>query len=133
MPNDFKERVGDMEMSFGAEPLDNLLAELDATEKEWSDGGALFGAGGFSNDIRKKILSVTLLRIRDEMLSNGEKAPTEKIIDALAHADKQYGEWLDRQVIARANWLALDAKRQAVFLKVNRGQSLLRVGAMRAP
>lgn len=128
----FLENVADMEMSFGAEPLDKLLAELDSTEKEWSEGAALFAAGGFANDVRKKILSIVILRIRDELLMKGEKAPTEKVLDAMSHSDKQYVEWLDRQVIARASWLALDSRRNAILLRVNRGQSLLRVGALRA-
>jgi hypothetical protein len=117
------------EESFGVEPMDQLLAQLDATEDEWSHGSALFGPGGFANDVRKKVLSIVMLRIRDEILNKGEKAPTEKVLDAMAHADKQYVEWLDRQVVARAEWVKLDARREGILLKANRGQAMLRVAA----
>lgn len=117
------------EQSYGVEPLDNLIAGLQEREEEWAYGSALFGPGGFANDVRKKVLSLVMLRIRDEMINKGEKAPTEKVLDAMAHGDKQYTEWLDRQVIARAEWVKLDAQREAILLKVNRGQAMLRVVA----
>lgn len=116
-------------MSNGAEPLDELLAELDAEEDAWADGGALFDVGGFANDVRKSMLSVVLLRIRDEILSKGEKSPTEKVLEAMAHADKQYKEWLDRQTIRKAEWMKLNAKRKKVEMRANRGQKMLSLGA----
>lgn len=118
----------DIERSLGAEPLEELLAELEANAEAWAHGGALFGAGGFANDQRKKVLSIVMLRIRDEFLQKGEKPPTEKILDAMAHADKRYTRWLDEQTIKRAEWLKLDAERDAIAMKVNRGQSLLKLG-----
>lgn len=135
--SDFKKPVrspveqmrADMELSNGAEPLDELLAELDAEEDAWADGGALFDVGGFANDVRKSMLSVVLLRIRDEILSKGEKSPTEKVLEAMAHADKQYKEWLDRQTIRKAEWMKLNAKRKKVEMRANRGQKMLSLGA----
>ena len=116
-----------VEQDAGVEPAESLIHQLSETEEDWANGGALYGNGGFANDVRKKLLSVVMLRIRDSMLSGGEKAPTEKVLDAMAHADKQYGEWLDRQVIAKAGWLRLDAQRNTIEMRFNRGQALLRV------
>jgi hypothetical protein len=127
-----EERAGirrDIEESHGAEPMDKLLAEYDAIVEDWAEGGALFGAGGFANDIRKKVLSLVMLRIRDELIAKGEKPPTEKVLDALAHADKQYTEWLDRHVIKRAEWLKLDVEKSQIEMRANRGQSMLKIGA----
>jgi hypothetical protein len=119
----------DMELSNGAEPLDELMAELDADEDEWADGGALFDSGGFANDVRKIMLSVVMLRIRDEILSKGERSPTEKVLDAMAHADKQYREWVDRQTLRKAEWMKLNSKRKRVEMRANRGQKMLSLGA----
>lgn len=119
----------DIERTYGAEPLSDLLTELEGTAEEWAHGASLFGAGGFANDQRKKVLSIVMLRIRDEILEKGEKAPTEKVLDALAHADKQYVDWLNQHIIKRAEWLKLDATRSQVEMRVNRGQSLLKIGA----
>ncbi len=116
-----------VEQDAGVDPIELLIHQLSETEEEWARGSALFGPGGFANDVRKKILSVVMLRIRDKLLSDGEKAPTEKVMDAMAHADRQYVAWLDRQVIARADWLRLDAQRDAIEMRCNRGQALLRV------
>ena len=109
--------------------MDQLIRELDDIKEEWSEGGALFGAGGFANDVRKKVLSIVMLRIRDELISKGEKPPTEKVLEAMAHADRQYTEWLDRHVVKRAEWLKLDVKKTQIEMRANRGQSLLKIGA----
>ncbi len=116
-----------IEEGYGVDPIELLIHQLSETEEDWAKGAALFGAGGFANDVRKKILSVVMLRIRDALLNSGDKAPTEKVLDAMAHADKQYTQWLDRQVVARAEWLRLDAQRDAIEMRCNRGQALLRV------
>lgn len=120
--------VEDMERANGAEPLDGLLAELDETEAEWADGASLYGAGGLFNDKRKSLLSITALRIRDERAENGLKS-TDAMIDDLSHADKEYRLFLDSHIGRRAKWLALDAHRDSIVMRVNRGQAMLKVGA----
>lgn len=120
--------VADMEIANGAEPLDILLAELDESESEWADGASLYGAGGLFNDKRKSLLSVIALRIRDERAGAGLKS-TEDLIDQLSHADKEYVKFLDSHIGRRAKWLALDAHRDSVVMKVSRGQAMLRIGA----
>jgi len=128
MPNDFAGNVADMEMANGATPLDELLAELDESEAEWADGAALYGNGGMFNDKRKSLLSIIALRIRDERAGEGKKS-TEDMIEQMAHADKEYVKFLDGHIGRRAKWLALDAHRDGIVMRVNRGQAMLKIGA----
>lgn len=51
------------------------------------------------------------------------------LIDQLAHADKEYVKFLDSHIGRRAKWLALDAHRDSVVMRVNRGQAMLKIGA----
>lgn len=123
--------VSDMERSNGAEPLDGLLAELDDTEAEWADGASLYGAGGLFNDKRKSYLSSIALRIRDELRESGGKI-TDDLVDQRSHADKEYRKFLDDHIVRRAKWLALDAHRDGIVMRVNRGQAMLKIGARMA-
>ncbi len=116
------------EQSFGAEPIDVLLSDLDNTEEEWADSAALFGAGGLFDAQRKAKLCTVAMEIRDMLFKQGGKA-TESLIDQMAHADKQYIEWLDDMQLRRAQWLAMDAHRDGLVLRINRGQAMLRVAA----
>lgn len=125
---DFVRDRADMELSGGAEPLDGLLAELDETEAEWADGASLYGAGGLLNDKRKSYLSLIALRIRDELRESGSKI-TDDLVDQKSHADSGYRGFLDDHIVRRAKWLALDAHRDGIVMRVNRGQAMLKVGA----
>ena len=118
-----------LEVTHGVEPLGKLLDLLDACAEQWAEGAALYGPGGTFDHLRKTKLSVTALRIRDEKQAKGEKI-TEASIDQLAHADGEYIGWLDGQTTARAEWLSLDAYRQQVWARINRGQAMIRVAAM---
>jgi hypothetical protein len=118
----------DVEAAHGAEPLDELLAELDATEDEWADGWALYGPGGLLDDQRKALLDATAMELREMMKAQGGKV-TDGLIDEMAHADERYKKFLDEHVIKRAEWIRLDKKRDRIEMRFNRGQSLLRIGA----
>jgi hypothetical protein len=116
----------DIEAGFGVDPIQVLQAQLEATTEKWAQGAALYGAGGFANDVRKKVLSLAMLRIRNDYLNRGEKAPTEKVLDAMAHADKDYTRWLDQQVIDRAEWLQLSDTRDNIREMIRRDDALIR-------
>ena len=118
-----------LEVTHGVEPLDRLLAALDSCAEEWSEGAALFGPGGTLDNLRKAKLSTIALQIRDERNTKGEKV-TDGLVEQLAHAHPDYIAWLDQQTANRANWLALDAYRQGVWARINRGQAMIRVAAM---
>lgn len=116
----------DMETSFGVQPVEEIQAQLADTTDEWARGAALYGSFGFADHVRKKVLALAMLRIRNDFLNRGEKAPTEKILDAMAHADRDYTRWLDQQVIDRANWLRLSDTRDNLREKVRRDDALIR-------
>lgn len=93
---------------------DAILQNLASTEDEWARGASLYGRDGLFDALRKVLLDTTALQIRD---SKSEKV-TEAWIAQAAHADKEYGVWLDGHVVTRANWLALDAKRSRWYAEL---------------
>ena len=117
-----------LEATAGIEPLDVLLAKLDASEREWAEGASLYGPGGTFDNLRKSYLSAVALRIRDEKAEKAEKV-TEGLIDQMAHADKDYRAFLDQHTMKRARWLALDAQRDGLTMRIQRGQAILRAFA----
>jgi len=120
--------AGDVERSMGVDPIDGLLAQLEATREAWATGAALYGPGGTFDNLRKVKLSIVECSIRDEKAEKGEKV-TEASIEQQAHADLAYTAWLDNHTVARANWLRLDAEREDVRMRINRGQAVLRSAA----
>lgn len=128
---DPKQLRADMELSNGAEPLDELLAELDRTEDEWANGGALYGDRGLLGDLRKALLDATAMEVREQILklnTTGQKI-TDGMIEQMAHADEHYRQFLDEHVIRKAEWIKLDSQRKKIEMRVNRGQAMLRLGA----
>lgn len=105
-----------------------MLAELDKTESAWSEGAALYGPGGLFDAQRKAKLSVIGVELREMLTKQGGKV-TESAIDQMAHADEGYLKFLDEHERLRADWLLLNAQRDAIMLRVQRGQALLRVNA----
>lgn len=89
---------------------ERVLQLLAESEDAWADGASLYGPGGLFDAQRKALVSVVMLRIRDELIGKGEK-PTEKVLDAMAHADPTYTEFLGGHVTKRAGWLSLDSER----------------------
>lgn len=127
----FAQMRADMELSNGAEPLDELLAELDATEDEWAAGWALYGPGGLLGDLRKSLLDATAQELRTAALklnTTGQKI-TDGLIDEMAHADESYREFIDEHIARRKDWIKLDKRRTQIEMRINRGQAMLRVAA----
>jgi len=120
--------AGDVERSMGVDPIDGLLAEFEATREAWATGAALYGPGGTFDNLRKVKLSIIECSIRDDYQAKGVKV-TEAAIEQQAHADLAYTAWLDNHTVARANWLRLDAEREDVRMRINRGQAVLRSAA----
>lgn len=122
---DPRQQAKDVQVGLGAEPIDELIAELDATEDGWARGAALYGPGGLFDDQRVMYLSMIALEHR-EAVKEGEKV-TDEAIKQRAHADKRYQKWLLRHTKQRYEWLKLDAHRDGIMLRANRGQALMRV------
>lgn len=116
MPNDFNAPAGAVQ-SFIPIEADDILQELASTEDTWATGASLYGPGGLFDATRKAKLSVIGLQIRDYRADKGEKT-TEAMIEQLAHADDTYTTFLDEHVRDRANWLALDAVRDRLKLRL---------------
>lgn len=118
----------DIERSFGAVPVDEIIAELDTNEDAWSEGWALYGQGGLLGDLRKALLDATAMEVREQLLklnTTGQKI-TDGFIEQMAHANENYRQFLDEHVIRRAEWIRLDSKRKKIEMRYNRGQGLLR-------
>jgi len=120
--------AGDVERSMGVDPIDGLLAQLEATREAWADGAALYDKNGTFDNLRKVKLSIIECSIRDDYQAKGVKV-TEAAIEQQAHADLAYAGWLDSHTLGRANWLRLDAEREDVRMRINRGQAVLRSAA----
>lgn len=113
MPNDFEHAMGGataMPTTFIPDEAEELLQQLSASHEAWAHGAAKYGPGGTFDALRKRFLSVRSMQMRDVYAGKGEKI-TEARLDELAHADPDYGTWLDEATLARARWLTLDAER----------------------
>lgn len=121
--------VGDMELSVGARPLDEITAELDATEEEWSRLGALHGPFGKWDNLRKARLAIIAMKLREQTPPAGAAKWTDDLLDKAAHAHADYVELVDTATIEHARYLELDAKRDALMMAYNRGQGMIRLAS----
>ncbi len=108
---------------------DALLQQLADTEDEWSAGSAKYGPGGLFDALRKVYLDTRALQIRNA----ATEKMTEAAISTAAHADEDYSSWLEMSLVERAQWLALDAHRDRIYMKlkviISRGFDAKRNGA----
>lgn len=120
MPNDFTAPAGAVcaPTDFTPSDVDILLHGLAATHEDWTHGATLFGPGGMYNDQRKRLLAVVACRIRDQWDDAAQGKYSEAALDRLAHADHEYGAWLDQREFERAKWLLLDAQRDSQHIKL---------------
>lgn len=131
MPSDFNAPAGapiDTEAAHGVDALDVLQARLDSTTEEWSKLGALHGPFGKYNDVRKSYLGATAVQLRDEWDTTKGKL-TESQLEQLAHAHENYTAFVDQAVLDHARYLLLDAERDGIMQRIQRGNNILRVAA----
>ena len=121
-----KQAAKDAQLAVGAEPIDEIIAALDASEEQWAKGAALYGPGGLFDAQRVAMLAVIALWHRDDLQKRGQKV-TDDLVKQLAHADPKYLKWLKQQTKQRTEWLMLDAERNGLMMVANRGQALMRV------
>lgn len=117
---------GDVERGFDVEPIDDLLAQLSATEAEWAHLRALHGPYGKWDNLRKNLLSVVSLRVRQQPPPMGAIKWTDDLTEAAAHADEDYRAFVNNGVIEGAEFWQMDAEREGIWARINRGQALLR-------
>ncbi|MBA2684061.1 MAG: hypothetical protein H0U66_06195 [Gemmatimonadaceae bacterium] len=110
---------------------DALVQQLAESEDAWADGSALYGPGGLFDNMRKSMLAVIKLRVRDT-LGDRKLTGLADFIDDLAHADSGYRAFLDTHLVKQAEWRALDAGRQRLWaglrLHTARGYDARRMG-----
>lgn len=99
-----------------------IFQALSDTEKQWAEGAAMYGPGGSYNDLRKSYLAVRYLQLRDEAAAKNEKV-TDALNNERAHADDEYGSWLDSRLSDHAAWRLLDAQRTTMVMRLQFIQS----------
>ena len=101
---------------------DLLLQSLAETEDAHAEGAALYGPGGQFDHLRKSLLAVIRLRVRDAL--DGKKVTgLAEFIDDLAHADSGYTAFLNEHLIKQTQWRALDAERARHWMGIRVIQS----------
>lgn len=118
------DRQRDIEERAGIWPLDELQAEREHLVQLNSRIKAIHGAYGSYNDLRKIELAQAAARVRAAW--TGEKAPSETLVDSLAHADEEYVRWVRQAASDRAAFEVVENRIVSITEQVNRGQALLR-------
>jgi hypothetical protein len=102
------------------------LAERHAIVQELAPLRALYGANGIANHRRKVELSRIHARLYAEAAARGEKKPADDYVDRIAHADDAYTAMVEQMTVDAARWVELEEALEAIDMRVNRGQALLR-------
>lgn len=100
------DRRAEWEDKVGTDSLEALHAARDAINAELIPLKALYGAFGLWDATRQQMTRAYMVKARMGITERGEK-PTEKLVEAEALADPEYGEWLDRAVNDRIRYLQL--------------------------
>lgn len=114
----------EIEARAGVFPLDELQAEREHLTQTNSRIKAIHGPFGTYNDLRKIELAQAAQRVRAAW--TGEKAPSEALVDSLAHADEEYVRWVRQASSDRAAFETVEDRITAITEMINRGQALLR-------
>jgi len=118
--------MSEIEDTAGVDRIDELLAERAEIVRELAPLRALFGGNGIGNHRRKVELSRIEKRIYAEAQQRSEKKPSDDFVDTLAHADPAYGEMVEVMVRQATRWVELEEQLEAIDMRINRGQALLR-------
>lgn len=122
--------VEDMERANGAEPLDGLLgrARWGSQKRSGRMVPRSMVLAGYSTISGSPICPWSHFASEMNLRESGGKV-TDDLVDQKSHADKEYVKFLNDHIVRRAKWLALDAHRDSIVMRVNRGQAMLKVGA----
>lgn len=119
-------RMADAEIALGVEPIDLLEAALEETKNDWASGWAMYGPQGMYTDDRKALLSARQIAVQSEWSTEKQGSVTDKKLDAAAHADKQYTDYLADKKLERMKWVLLDQARDIIHARMARGNAILR-------
>lgn len=115
----------DIEARAGVRSASALIAERSALAAEVAPLRARFGMNGTYNDQRKIQLALAQLRVREHLAATSGKA-TEAAFDAMARTDKAYMAWCNENELARAEWVVLEDRIDAIDDALLRSNALLR-------
>lgn len=118
--------VGSHAAALGVEPLDEIVAGLQATDEEYAQLWALHGPGNGWDTQRKALWSLLATEMRDDAATKGEKV-TEAALEQRAHAHPKYQRFLTDGIVSRARFAHLESIRGVLTLRANRGQALARI------
>jgi hypothetical protein len=107
----------DNQAKLGMPDIDELLAERDVLVSALADkkvrNKALAAKFAYTTSMwdaeRTVRKSLALLKVRDAAENEGKKY-TDKVLDALAHADADYRKWLTDSFVERAQYLSAEAE-----------------------
>jgi hypothetical protein len=128
---DARERLTarDIEDRLGLDHLDELLAERARLVGLNAQLGALYGSFGTWDAQRKQFLSVLAVGIRQLPRAEGERAPTDKAVDELAHADARYQQFIAKSTTEKAQYLVNEDAITAIDARIHSRQAMLRFAA----
>lgn len=118
--------AAEIEDTAGVDRIDELLAQRHAIVQEVAPLRALYGGNGIANHRLKVELSRIQARLYAEAQARNEKKPSDDYVDRLAHADDGYAAMVELMTTQAARWVELEEALEAIDMRVNRGQALLR-------
>lgn len=116
----------EVEDTAGVERIDDLLAQRDVIVRELRHLRPLYGPLGMFNHRRKIELSRLTVFLVADATRDGGKKPTDTVLDALAHAHPDYVDMIATGTGEAARWVELEETLEAIDMRINRGQALLR-------
>lgn len=109
--------------------LDQLHEQRRTLLIELAPLRAMHGSFGMYDARRKALVSAMKVKVRLSLAERGGKI-TDDIVDAEAHVEKQYTDWLDEQLTDKVAWVRLETEYDTLCEKIkNRELSLLAFNA----
>jgi hypothetical protein len=118
--------TAEIEDTAGVDRIDELLAQRHAIVQELARLRPLYGPLGMFGHRRKIELARLTVQLLAEATKDGGKKPTDTVLDALAHEHDDYVSMIAQATTEAARWVELEESLEAIDMRVNRGQALLR-------
>lgn len=112
----------DIELAVGVEPIEQLHAKR---RQLWSGNAKLYARVEMFEHRRKKLLSLKKLEIANGIDVAGGKRPTDATLDAMAHADEGYLNFLSAAEDDAARWALVEIALKEIDELINRDQRLI--------
>jgi hypothetical protein len=113
------------EVRAGVDPINQLLDERSVLVERVADLRARFGSFGTFDHLRKIELSRLSGLIRAQATRDKRKMNNDQV-DEEAHAHADYIDFITEATKQRAEWVRTEAKIDAIDMRINRGQAVLR-------